>query len=157
MNMNVVNRGCLLFLFLSGCVQDEITIGLKPNGSHPSFVFQYVRTGAAPVNLAEVHVKESISGRTIWNLKIKDWERRYSLNETVPISHLDFGIVPEGLEQYFPTNNKPPRLEDGVTYLIYVGGAVEGMMEFTTQQECKKISLTSFTRNLPAFGVKNDC
>jgi hypothetical protein len=142
-------------LMLPGCVFDEIAITVSVNGMHPSFGLRYVREADVPVGLSEFSVKELKGGRVIWRLRVSNWETEPL--RVVVVKQITFGVVPEGFVQHFPSRSQMAVIQDGMVYIAEAGGAVEGRTEFTTIRECRKVPLTSFSRESVEFKVANPC
>ncbi len=95
----------------------------------------------------------------------------------VNIDRLIFGTVPPGLKQYYPpssahplaadarlkkyypyTEEEKPMLKTITRYEINArSGAGSGRMEFTVERECRKISLTPYSKKNHAFDGENKC
>lgn len=144
-----------VWLMLPGCVFDEIAITASANGIHPSFGLRYVREADVPVGLSEFNVKELNSGRVIWRVRVSNWETEPT--RIILLRQITFGIVPEGFVQDFPSRSQMAVIQDGMVYIAEAGGAVEGRTEFTTIRECRKVPLTSFSRESVEFKVANPC
>jgi hypothetical protein len=95
----------------------------------------------------------------------------------VNLARLVFGTVPAGFVQYYPPSRAHPLSEDArlkkyypmteetkpilkhnTRYVITVGsGSGSGSTEFMLDKECRKISLTPYSKNNPAFSTENKC
>lgn len=142
-------------LTMAGCVMDEIAITVTFSGLHPSFALKYVNEPTMPVGLHEFHVKELDGNRIIWKIRVMNWEREPV--KTVIIEEIIFGVVPKEFVQLFPANDHFPELKDNKIYVAEAGGVTEGKTEFTMSQECRKVSLTSLSRNRVNFKTVSPC
>lgn len=151
---------------LTACTLDEIAIGLIPDGATPWFTFHYVKNSKEPVRIIELEVKASGTGKVIWRIRALNYPElrpgKYDSEvwarvQAVPVASLQFGYVPEGLEQVIPDVERRPQLEPNVKYIVSARSGIEGDMEFMLSGECRKVSLTPFSKDHPAYLVPNRC
>lgn len=160
---------------LAGCVVDEIEIRMVSSGIHPQFDLSYVRKPSADVKAFSIIVTEVKTGRKVWEVRTYDPDLLFDKRDghvrvkspdeieqekikLTTVKHFYFGEVPNGFSQIFPIENKTPDLKEDRKYLLQIaGGRGPGRLEFTTQQECRRISITSYSNDLPSFNPTDLC
>lgn len=169
--MKVV-RVMLAFLLvtLGGCRTDETAIRVTPASQGITFEFRYIMEADQPVEVIGLIVQESKSEAIVWEiasvtfdemeggLGIKDKAGRKSYGKGISFSALILGNIPTGFKQVTPADQTEIQLRHGVKYrVLALTERGSGMTEFTLKGECRKISVTTFSKDLAEFKESKDC
>jgi len=164
---------CIVFMSF-GCVYDEIEISMNPHDVQPVFSFRYVRHPDQKVVVDSIRILEAATDRVVWelwafdpSLIIEKKDNRFTPRNPQELPHesikgvtlnqVTFGVIPAGFRQYFPNDDRKPTLKHGIIYVIETTSGSAGRLEFMVDRECRKVSLTPFTHDLPTFLQKDRC
>lgn len=152
-------------LLLVGCMMDEIRVDVSVKEGVPSFHFSSIREPNRAVRLSGVIVEEVGTGNVIWHVGSLDPKLLRGRYEDIPreqragiaIADLVFAQIPLGFEQLVPRAGTSPIIREGIRYRIDVVGDAAGRTEFTSLKECRKVSLTPFTKDMDAYVAADQC
>jgi hypothetical protein len=163
-----------LTIQLSACVYDEIAISVRIDDGRPYFDFRYVRRPGVPVQVGRIVVEEKELGRIVWDIGTYDPSMFYEKKDgkvslkpydrdahdqirSLPLSTIGLGQSIPGFRQYYPAEGTSPELEKGRRYVVRAVADATGKTEFTLLGECRKVSITSFSKDVQEFRLVNDC